>query len=38
MVELWKKVDGLFRLVDWGVPALADVYASQGYVVIHPAK
>jgi hypothetical protein len=38
MVELWKSVNGHFKRVDWGVPALAESYASQGYVVIHPAK
>ena len=36
MVELWKSVDGVFKRVDWGVPALRDLYASQGYVVVYP--
>ena len=35
MLKLYKFVDGAWRHVDWGVPAKADVYAAQGYVVTY---
>ena len=35
MIKLYKLVDGEWKFVDYGVPAKADSYTAQGYIVVY---
>jgi len=35
MIKLYKIVNGEWKFVDYGVPAMADKYTEQGYVVVY---
>lgn len=35
MIKLYKLVDGEWKFVDYGVPAMADRYTAQGYIVVY---
>ena len=35
MIKLYKLVNGEWKLVDYGVPAKAEEYAAQGYIVMY---
>ena len=35
MIKLYKLVDGEWKLVDYGVPVMADSYTAQGYIVVY---
>ena len=36
MVKLLKYIDGEWRVVDYGLPRLAEVYLRMGYIVEYP--
>ena len=35
MIKLYKLVDGEWKFFDYGVPAMANSYTAQGYIVVY---